>query len=543
MNEKTLAFLKQIRSIWAGLSNVKRIALVLGTVGVLAAVLAFAYAGSRETYTVLFTELSPDDAQAISAKLKELKVPAQIEAGGSAILVPEARVHELRLELAGDGLPRGGGVGFELFDKQHLGATEFEQRINNRRALEGELARTIGTLATVQSARVHLVLPERSVFAVRKEEASASVVLHLRPGRAFGKAEIFGVVHLVASAVPSLTGDRVSVVGADGVTLHRPRAESGPGAVGDLDVENERELAGALEERARELLERTVGPGHADVRVSLDLDNSSRERTDEHYDPAKPSLRSEQKTIEKTTSEGPSAAGVPGAKTNLATGGVPDPPDGEPATNVLRQSWTKNWELDRVTEKTLTPAGRIARLSVAVLVDGSYTGDANARIYVPRDQAELDRLAELVKVAVGFNGARGDSLRIDSARFTTEPVESGEPRTVPPLLSRVPRKWLYVAAAGALLAVASAHVLVLRSRRKKAKAVERAAKQIAAPTVPAALAGAEAKPALPRGTTVEERGRIRTEALELALRDPASAAVVLRAWLSAAASSNASAQF
>ena len=541
MNDKTLAFLKQIRSIWAGLSNVKRIALVLGTVGVVAAVLAFAYAGSRETYTVLFAELSPDDAQAISAKLKELKVPAQIEAGGSAILVPEARVHELRLELAGDGLPRGGGVGFELFDKQHLGATEFEQRINNRRALEGELARTIGTLAAVQSARVHLVLPERSVFAVRKEEASASVVLRLRPGRAFGKAEISGVVHLVASAVPGLTEDRVSLVGADGVTLHRPRV--GAGAVGDLDVENEQELAGALEERARELLERSVGPGHADVRVSLDLDNSSRERTDEHYDPAKPSLRSEQKTIEKTTSEGPSAAGVPGAKTNLATGGVPDPPDGELATNVLRTSWTKNWELDRVTEKTLTPAGRIARLSVAVLVDGSYQGEGNARIYVPRDPAELDRLAELVKVAVGFNAARGDNVRVDSARFATEPVESSEPRTAPPLLSRVPRKWLYVAAAGALLAVASALVLVLRSRRKRTKAVERAAKQIAAPTVPAALAGAEAKPALPRGTTDEERGRIRTEALELAVRDPASAAVVLRAWLSAAASSNASAQF
>src|SRR5580698_5459263 len=140
MNEKSLAVLKQLQAMWASLSNAKRIALVLGTVGVMCAVLLIAFLDGRENYTVLFADLSPDDAQAISAKLKELKVPAELEGAGTAILVPEARVRELRLELAGEGLPRGGGVGFELFDKTHLGTTEFEQRINNRRALEGELA-------------------------------------------------------------------------------------------------------------------------------------------------------------------------------------------------------------------------------------------------------------------------------------------------------------------------------------------------------------------------------------------------------------------
>jgi flagellar M-ring protein FliF len=543
MNEKSLAILKQLRTLWASLSNTKRIALVLGTVGVMCAVLLIAFVGGRENYAVLFAELSPDDAQAISAKLKELKVPAQLEGSGTAILVPEGRVHELRLELAGDGLPRGGGVGFELFDKTHLGTTEFEQRINNRRALEGELARTIGTIGAVQSARVHLVLPERSVFALHKEEASASVVLRLRSGRAFGKSEVSSVVHLVASAVPGLTEDRVSVVSAEGETLHRPRTDGALGS-GELDEEHEREIAGGLEDRARELLERTVGPGHADVRVSVDLDPSSHEHTDEKFDPKTTSLRSEQKTIEKTTTDGPSVAGVPGAKSNLASAPAApaDPPDGELAANVLRQSWTRNWEVDHVTEKVLTPAGRLARLSVAVLIDGTYTGDGASRVFVPRDPAELERLGELVKGVVGFDATRGDSLRIDTSRFvgpeTPESVDLHSPQS----FLTGPRRWMYLAGAGLLLAVVCAIVVVVRGRGKKKK-VAAAPRQMAGASIPAALAAEPPKASLPRGTSEEDRGRTRTEALEVAVRDPASAAVVLRGWLGGPGGPSAPAQF
>jgi flagellar M-ring protein FliF len=542
MNEKILAMFKQLQALWASLSNTKRIALVLGTVGVMTAVLLVAFFGSRESYTVLFADLSPDDAQAISAKLKELKVPAELEGNGTAILVPESRVHELRLELAGAGLPRGGGVGFELFDKSHLGTTEFEQRINNRRALEGELARTIGTIGAVQSARVHLVLPERSVFALRKEEASASVVLRLRVGRSFGKTEVSGVVHLVASAVPGLTEDRVSVVSADGETLHRPRTEGAPGT-GELDEEHEREIAGGLEDRARELLERTVGPGHADVRVTVDLDPSSHEHTDEKFDPKTTSLRSEQKTIEKTTTDGPSVAGVPGAKSNLgaAPAAPADPPDSELAANVLRTSWTRNWEVDHVTEKILTPAGRLARLSVAVLVDGTYVGEGAGRTFTPRDPTELQRLAELVKGVVGFDANRGDSLRIDSSRFVGPEAPEGDVRS-PPSILLAQKKWVYLAGAGVLLAVVCAMVLVMRGRRKKAKPGV-APRQMAGSSMPAALAAEPPKASLPRGTTEEDRGRTRTEALELAVRDPASAAVVLRSWLGGPAAPVAPAQF
>src|SRR5262249_8875460 len=164
---------------------------------------------ANEPYTSLFSQLDHEDAAAIVAKLKEMKVPYRVEPDGSTVDVPDSRVRELRLELAGAGLPRGAGVGFESFDKMRLGATDFEQRVLYRRALEGELARTIGTIGAVESARVHLVLPEKSVFITRNEPASASIALRLRHGRALGPSEVAGIVHLVASAVPGLEAGRI----------------------------------------------------------------------------------------------------------------------------------------------------------------------------------------------------------------------------------------------------------------------------------------------------------------------------------------------
>src|SRR5438445_5258836 len=236
MGDKALLWLKQIKAMWDSLSTPKRLALLLGTVGVLVGVLVVSVVSTRENFTYLFTDLSADDAAAIAAKLKETKIPYRVEAGGTAVLVPEEKVHELRLDMAGQGLPRGGGVGFEIFDKSHLGATEFEQRIALRRALEGELSRTISTVGAVQTARVHLVLPERSIFAINKESASASVVLRLRSGRTFGKSEVASVVHLVSAAVPGLSEDHVSIVSADGLTLHRPHSDAASAAgAGDLE--------------------------------------------------------------------------------------------------------------------------------------------------------------------------------------------------------------------------------------------------------------------------------------------------------------------
>src|ERR1041384_5332944 len=221
MPEKARAFLKQLTDFWAGLPTPKRIALVTVMTLVLTGVLAISVLGSRETYGTLYRELSTEDAAAIVEKLKTSQVPYRLEAGGTRIEVPEERIPGLRLELASAGLPHGGSVGFEIFDRSKIGATEVEQQVNLRRALEGQLARSGMSIEGVKAARVHLVLPERRLFAAREESASASVVVKLENAHSFGRKEVAAVVHLVASAVPTLSKDRVSVVSTEGVTLDR----------------------------------------------------------------------------------------------------------------------------------------------------------------------------------------------------------------------------------------------------------------------------------------------------------------------------------
>ena len=538
MKDRALLLLKQLREMWAAMSTAKRLALVFVILTVTFGVLAYSVLSSQKTYAYLFTELSADDGAAIAAKLKEMKVPYRVAPGGTAIEVPEERVHELRLELAGSGLPRGGGIGFEIFDKSHLGATEFEQRINLRRALEGELARTIGTIASVQAARVHLVMPEHSVFAIGKQEASASVVLRLRPGRPFGKSEVASVVHLVASAVPGLSAERVSVVSADGLMLHRPTADTaGAGAsLGDTAADRERALAAGLEEQAKALLERVVGPGHADVRIGLTLDAAQHDRTEEHYEPSKTALRSEQKTDERSAPEGPTVAGVPGAPSNLPDGTAQPLQGPNAGGGSARTSWTRNWEVDRVTEHITTPAGRVSRLSVAILVDGTYNmADQGKKIFVPRQPAELERLAELVKGAVGYTAERGDFLQIECAPFAGTDVS--DLTEAPSPFSK--KQLVYLAVAGGvflLLLAVAIFVLVRRPKGRGARPAHVAVTKLTGDAaVAAALGGADAVPALP--TAPPDRSALRAHAIEIASRDPATAAVILRGWLGAPSSS------
>jgi len=534
VKDVVFSILRQARDFWVSLSLARRLSLVVVVVGVVVGVLGISFLATQQTYTYLFTEMTPEDASAIAAKLKELKVPFRVGAGGGAIEVPEERVHELRLELAGQGLPRGGGVGFELFDKSHLGATEFEQRINLRRALEGELSRTIGNIAAVQGARVHLVMPEHSVFAMSKQEATASVVLKLRPGRPFGKGEVAGVVHLVASAVPGLAADRVSIVSTDGTVLHRPRAEgTAAGSVAKDGEDREREVASSLEEQARALLERVVGPGHADVRVGLSLDAASHERTEEHYEPAKTALRSEQKTEEHSAPQADSVAGVPGAASNLPDGTAT--PAAGPTTGSagFRTSWTRNWEVDRVTERTTTPAGRVNRLTVAVVVDGAYKTTPGGREFIARDKTELDRLAELVKGAVGFSAERGDSIEVACAPFAVPDAQDLGP--MPTGLFGMGKRSVYILAGAVgvfLLALAA-----LLGRRTKRPLRAGAARLPGGKASDLALPPGQLAPALPAAPRAEPEV-VRSRALEIAAKDPATAAVILRTWLNAPSSVN-----
>ena len=549
-------FLKQIAAFWASLSTPKRIALLGITGMVLVTVLLASYVGNHKNYAYLYTNLEPQDAAAIVEKLKSTQVPYRIEADGRAILVPDDRIAPLRLELASSGLPRGSGVGFELFDRSQLGATEFEQHISLRRALEGELTRSIMTIQGVQTARVHLVMPERRLFVAKESQPSASVVLKLANASSFGKRETAGIVHLVSAAVPGLHRDRVSVVSTDGVTLHRPNTgESGMDVGGDEgSSERAAAVAAQLESAARSQLERIVGAGNAEVRIAVDLDTSAKERVEEHYEPSKTALRSENRTEERNGTSAPGVAGVPGALTNLpdarqAGAQATEAPGADGATARLSQ--TRNWEVDKVSQKTTTPPGEVERLSISVLLNDKTEMRAGKPVSVPRSSEELTKLEELVKRTVGFNLDRGDSLRVDSAPFVRlENVEAGAQPFVP-----FWRRYLaYIVAGGVLLLVAIAVLVWRKTRPKPRKSAAVARNVIASGThigqlhgstseAPAALMadGSASMGQLSASQQVDAPLR-RARALQMASSDPATAAIVIRKWLNTSTTPNGSAR-
>jgi flagellar M-ring protein FliF len=543
--EAVRAFYRQIVAFWAGLSMPKRIALVGFTSAVLLAFLLVTYLGNRKNYAYLYTNLEPQDAAAIVEKLKTSQVPYRIDADGRAVLVPDERIAQLRLELASAGLPHGGGVGFELFDRSQLGATEFEQQVSLRRALEGELTRSILTIQGVQSARVHLVMPERRLFVAKESQPSASVVLKLANASAFGKRETAGIVHLVSAAVPGLRRDRVSVVSTDGLTLHRPNTgETGAEGASDEGT-SERAIAVAtqMENAARSQLERIVGAGNAEVRVAVDLDTSSRERVEEHYEPSKTALRSENRTEERNGTGAPGVSGVPGALTNLPDGKAPEGQTtetaGAPEGSTARLSQTRNWEVDKVSQKTTTPPGEVERLSVSVLInDKTETRDGHPTS-VPRSPEELAKLEELVKRTVGFNLERGDSLKVESAPFLRMDGVEAPP---PPAPSAWRRNLPYIVTGAGVLALA-AIILLLRKRNARAEQRSELRRNILAGgtagelasangMATAALPGEASTAQLPDSQLIDAPSR-RERALQMANDDPATAAIVIRKWLNA----------
>ncbi len=550
--DKFKAILKQIAAFWASLPTPKRIALVGLSTLALVVTLLISYVGSQIHYGYLYTGLDSQDAAAIVEKLKTQQVPFQLAANGTAIQVPEDRVASLRLELAGAGLPHGGGVGFELFDRTQIGATEFEQQVNLRRALEGELIRSILTIDGVQAARVHLVMPERRLFVAREQQSSASVVLKLRNPANFSQREVAGIVHLVSAAVPNLHRDRVSVVSTDGITLHRPNTGDAAGISDGSDLESDRGhvLASQLETEVRAQIERIVGPGNADIRVNLKLDTSAKEKVEEHYEPSKTALRSEQKVQESGGTGQAGVAGVPGALTNLpdarqAGADVTEAPGGGEGA-VSRLSQTRNWEVDKVSQKTTTPPGTVERLSVAVLVNDKIEHKGKQWVSTPRTAQELAQIEELVKRAVGFSVERGDSVHVAAASFARVDADDGAPTD-----EKGWKRWIpYIAAGFAALVAMAVLVLVWRRGKRKEK-VSRALLVGGALENNKELAGhvegAQPVNGLPGDTfqALEGLGNsqkldavaLRTKALQFAAEDPATAAIIIRKWLNAGVAS------
>jgi flagellar M-ring protein FliF len=366
----------------------------------------------------LFTDLSVDDSASIIKDLERQAIPYQLKSDGAIIMAPKDKVARLRMKLAESGLPKGGGVGYEIFDKtDSLGTTTFVQNINHLRALEGELARTIRSIDRVQAARVHLVLPERPLFSRDKVDASASIVLKVRG--ALEPQQVRAIRHLIASAVNGLKPERVSVIDESGKLLADGATADNPlnGASSD-----ERKLAyeNRLRSEVETIVSSVVGPGRARVQINADFDVNRITQTSDKFDPDGRVLRSSQTREEQSTATTDNRDGSVSVGTELPGNRQQQQPadSGSRGDQSRKTEEIVNYEISRTTKTEVIEAGRVNRISAAVLVDGIYNKNDKGEVaYQPRPQEELDRIAALVRSAIGFDAKRGDQVEVVNLRF------------------------------------------------------------------------------------------------------------------------------
>lgn len=516
--------LKQLRELPARLQAMPaglRIALIAGVAIAVAAALGVAAMNRSGEYQYAFTNLTQEDSTEAQGMLQNAGIPFRAEANGSAIAVPADKVYDSRIILATAGLPRGGGVGFELFDRGDLGVSEFTQRVNLRRAIEGELARTIGKFSGVRNAKVTVSLGERGLYRDEDKKPSASVVVVLQPGRTLAERELAGVRHLVSSSVPGLASDAVTVIDGRGALLSSDSAWDSP------EASYQRKLEREFEQRIVTLLEPVVGTGAVIAKVTANVDNSTVNQSSEVFDPDQVALRSERTTSGNTSNQQNQPNGVAGAQANVplqpaATGAAPTQ-----QANSQTNDLTRNYEITKTTTQTAVRMPRLTKLSVAVIVDGL---DGK-----PRAADEVQRLGDLARKAVGFDDGRGDQFEITSQAFgkSTDVVEAPKPEQV--------AAWVYVAAGLGVLAVVIL-AFVLSRRASQAKELAARDQLILQPgvTVSAleekqnAIDGVLPEPKkIPQPVLIDPLADLREKAKALVREDPERAVMLMRAWLSA----------
>ncbi|MDY0981187.1 flagellar basal-body MS-ring/collar protein FliF [Stenotrophomonas sp. CFBP8994] len=371
----------------------------------------------------LYTGLDQKATAEATDLLRAAQIPFELDAATGGITVPEKNLHDARLKLAGSGLTDSGRLGFELMERDPgFGVSQFMENARYQHSLETELSRTINTLRPVRDSRVHLAIPKPSAFTRQRDVASASVVLELRGGQQLERGQIDAIVHMVAASIPDLAAERVTVVDQNGrmLSVSDPNSEA---AVNAAQFDQVRRQETSFNQRIRELLEPMTGPGRVNPEVSVDMDFSVTEEAREIYNGEPQKLRSEQTSENSTTTPGPQ--GVPGAASNTPPGPAAAPATAATPTETARNA-TRNYELDRTLQHSRQPAGRIKRVSVAVLLDNVPRPGANGKTTEqPLSAAELTRVEALVKQAVGFNAERGDTVSVMNAPFVREvtPVE------------------------------------------------------------------------------------------------------------------------
>jgi len=448
--------------------------------------------------TILYGGLEPRDAAAVTAKLDGMNVKYEAKEDGT-ILVPADQVTKLRMALAQDNLPAA-GVGYEIFDKSDaFGTTAFVQNINRLRALEGELARSIQTIDGVESARVHLVIPERQIFSRDDQTPSASVVLKTRT--VMGRGRVEAIQHLVAAAVASLTPDRVAIVDDRGNLLAGGDDKSGPDASTANEESNTTDYEDKLRQRLESIVASVVGAGHVRVQVAADIDYNHTSTTSESYDPDSKVIRSTQ-TVEQNASDSTGSSQSAVSVANALPGGNANTSTGDNGKSVSgRTEETTNYEISKKVTTSHQDGGDVKRLSVAVVVDGTLTGDGATPTYKPRSAAEMAQITNLVKSAMGFQQARGDQVQVTNMQFAR--VDAGEGTPAPkPLLGLDAAYWFKIIEAAIMCVTALLiGLFVARPLINRMFAPNAPMQPLALPGA-SPVAGALAAPAAQSGATV-----------------------------------------
>jgi len=532
--------LQGLVSFLRGLGASRLMAMVAVTIALIG---FFAFVIMRVTtpqMTTLFTDLSLEDSSAVIKDLERQGIPFEIRNDGAIIMVPKDKVTRLRMKLAEGGLPKGGGVGYEIFDKSDaLGTTSFVQNINHLRALEGELARTIRAIDRVQAARVHLVLPERPLFAREAPEPSASIVVRVRGS--LEPQQIRAIRHLVASAVNGLKPQRVSIIDETGQLL-----ADGANGANDNAIYDERR--NAFEKRLRSEIETivssVVGAGRARVQLSADFDYNKITQTSDKFDPEGRVLRSSQ------TREESSATAENNGQVTVGNElpGAQNPNNAPVARDQSKKTEeTNNYEISRTTKTEVTEAGRVNRISVAVLVDGSYAkNEKGEMVYQDRSKEQLDRIAALVRSAIGFDQKRGDQVEVVNLRFAEAPIVASlaEPSGLLGMLQFTKDDVMYVIELGVMMLLGLVVLfMVIRPLVKRIITEEAAAPPVEAPAVAEGAPAAPSVPSLvpaPNNTAAlidvaQVQGQVHAQSVhrvgELAERNPNETAAIIRQWL------------
>jgi flagellar M-ring protein FliF len=494
-----------MKKILANLSLRQKITIGVVAVLVIGGIYALVQWHKENDFKPLFTNLAPEDAAAIVQKLKETGVDYRLPESGGAVLVPSARLADLRLTLAASGLPKTGRIGFELFDKTNLGATEFTEHVNYRRALEGELERSVMSLAELEQARVHITFPKDSVFLDSQQPAKASVLVKIRPGSHLSAQNVQAINHLVASAVEGLSPNAVSVLDMNGNLLGRPKPEEGIDGPGPSDsaLDYRHKIETDLLAKINATLEPLLGANKYRAAVSVDCDFSGGEQSEEVYDPSHSVMVSSQRSEDTVGSI--TANGIPGTASTLPR---PTSRPGSGANRTSRMTENVTYQTSRTVKKLRLPAGGIRKQSLSVLVDQEVTWQRNKngyqRMLVPPSADKLSKIRDLVAGIAGFNAERGDQIVIETLPFenTLQLQPPSLPGTAPqappagPLGLKVDKKMMMIAGGAGLglivLLLAAVFLLLRRGKRRRATA-----------TVNKELPAAEVDPAKPELSSAE----------------------------------------